>query len=92
MKTLALILFTFVGLTLVSYAQVVYSAPATSQQKVLYYTCSMHPEVRMSQPGDCPKCGMTLQPFYEGQNSNTQTSDGAEDHSMNHGMSGNHSM
>jgi len=26
------------------------------------YTCPMHPEVRQSQPGSCPKCGMTLKP------------------------------
>ncbi len=26
------------------------------------YTCSMHPEVRQDYPGDCPKCGMTLEP------------------------------
>lgn len=24
------------------------------------YTCSMHPEVVMSKPGKCPKCGMKL--------------------------------
>ena len=24
------------------------------------YTCPMHPEVSSSQPGHCPKCGMTL--------------------------------
>jgi hypothetical protein len=24
------------------------------------YTCSMHPEVKSSKPGDCPKCGMAL--------------------------------
>jgi|SRR3989338_738542 len=24
------------------------------------YVCPMHPEVRQSQPGKCPKCGMTL--------------------------------
>jgi hypothetical protein len=24
------------------------------------YTCSMHPEVVMDAPGDCPKCGMKL--------------------------------
>ena len=24
------------------------------------YTCTMHPEVVTSQPGKCPKCGMTL--------------------------------
>ncbi|HET6348160.1 MAG TPA: heavy metal-binding domain-containing protein [Candidatus Krumholzibacteria bacterium] len=25
------------------------------------YTCAMHPEVRMTEPGTCPKCGMTLE-------------------------------
>jgi Cu+-exporting ATPase len=26
------------------------------------YTCPMHPEIRWSHPGDCPKCGMALEP------------------------------
>ncbi len=26
------------------------------------YTCPMHPEVRQSQPGSCPICGMALEP------------------------------
>jgi len=26
------------------------------------YTCPMHPEIRQDHPGDCPKCGMTLEP------------------------------
>lgn len=26
------------------------------------YTCPMHPEVRRDHPGNCPKCGMTLEP------------------------------
>ncbi len=26
------------------------------------YTCPMHPEVRSDRPGNCPKCGMALQP------------------------------
>jgi heavy metal-binding protein len=25
------------------------------------YACPMHPEVRQSEPGTCPKCGMELQ-------------------------------
>lgn len=28
----------------------------------MYYTCPMHPEVRKDGPGDCPKCGMSLEP------------------------------
>ena len=27
------------------------------------YTCPMHPEVRQEHPGDCPKCGMALEPL-----------------------------
>src|ERR1039458_1633805 len=26
------------------------------------YTCPMHPEVQQDHPGDCPKCGMPLEP------------------------------
>ncbi|MDH4051578.1 MAG: heavy metal translocating P-type ATPase [Rubrivivax sp.] len=26
------------------------------------YTCPMHPEIRQDHPGDCPKCGMSLEP------------------------------
>lgn len=28
----------------------------------MVYTCPMHPEVRQPHPGNCPKCGMTLEP------------------------------
>ncbi|WBY01325.1 copper-translocating P-type ATPase [Ramlibacter tataouinensis] len=27
------------------------------------YTCPMHPEIRQDRPGNCPKCGMTLEPL-----------------------------
>ena len=26
------------------------------------YTCPMHPEIRQDHPGNCPICGMTLEP------------------------------
>ena len=26
-----------------------------------YYTCPMHPEIHEDKPGECPKCGMTLE-------------------------------
>jgi P-type Cu+ transporter len=29
---------------------------------VTIYTCPMHPEIRQDRPGQCPKCGMTLEP------------------------------
>ncbi|MEF8730544.1 MAG: heavy metal translocating P-type ATPase [Candidatus Accumulibacter meliphilus] len=34
------------------------SAPAGTQ-----YTCPMHPEIVRDAPGDCPKCGMALEPI-----------------------------
>jgi len=40
--------------------------PATGEEKAsagTVYTCPMHPEVKMEKPGDCPKCGMKLQPM-----------------------------
>lgn len=33
------------------------AAPATEKVE---YTCTMHPEVRQTEPGKCPKCGMDL--------------------------------
>ncbi len=28
----------------------------------MIYTCPMHPEIEQDKPGDCPKCGMPLEP------------------------------
>ncbi|MEB2353135.1 MAG: copper-translocating P-type ATPase [Burkholderiaceae bacterium] len=30
------------------------------------YTCPMHPEIRRTAPGNCPICGMTLEPLMPG--------------------------
>ncbi|KWR90873.1 heavy metal translocating P-type ATPase [Cupriavidus sp. IDO] len=30
------------------------------------YTCPMHPEIRQDHPGNCPICGMTLEPLMPG--------------------------
>lgn len=32
------------------------------------WTCSMHPQIRQSEPGDCPICGMDLIPLEDDQN------------------------
>jgi hypothetical protein len=37
---------------------------AVGDRKVLYYTCPMHPNIKYDKPGDCPICGMKLQPVY----------------------------
>ncbi|WP_414655913.1 heavy metal translocating P-type ATPase [Frateuria sp.] len=42
------------------------------------YTCPMHPEVRQVGPGDCPKCGMALEPLAPG----AQADDGGELHAL----------
>jgi Cu(I)/Ag(I) efflux system membrane fusion protein len=40
---------------------------STEAVKSTIWTCSMHPQIRMSEPGKCPICGMDLIPL--GQNS-----------------------
>ncbi|WP_332750378.1 copper-transporting P-type ATPase [Hydrogenophaga sp.] len=40
------------------------AAPAAGPpQPGTVYTCPMHPEIRQDHPGNCPKCGMTLEPL-----------------------------
>ena len=36
--------------------------PVTPTEAGTEYTCPMHPEVRQLGPGNCPKCGMALEP------------------------------
>ena len=36
---------------------------ATPTRTDTTYTCPMHPEIRHDRPGDCPKCGMALEPL-----------------------------
>src|SRR3981081_223703 len=36
--------------------------PASPRQSSSDYTCPMDPDVRQQGPGDCPKCGMALEP------------------------------
>ena len=38
-------------------------APAAAAAAIdTVYVCPMHPEIRQGHPGNCPKCGMTLEP------------------------------
>lgn len=41
---------------------VVTDAAETGAVAGAVYTCPMHPEIRQDHPGNCPKCGMTLEP------------------------------
>lgn len=36
--------------------------PAAHQQGPVAYACPMHPQFRSDRPGDCPSCGMRLEP------------------------------
>ncbi|PWB57794.1 MAG: copper-translocating P-type ATPase [Betaproteobacteria bacterium] len=40
--------------------------PAPPAAPGTVYTCPMHPEIRRSEPGTCPKCGMALEPVMPG--------------------------
>lgn len=37
----------------------------TDEDGEILYTCSMHPQIRSNEPGDCPICGMELIPMDE---------------------------
>ena len=43
-----------------------HDAPATSSgaRKILHYACPMHPQYTSDRAGDCPSCGMRLEPVY----------------------------
>jgi len=36
--------------------------PAWRSEPRTIYTCPMHPEVEQDHPGECPICGMALEP------------------------------
>ena len=38
------------------------AAPSSAPSGTIY-TCPMHPEIRQGAPGNCPKCGMALEPL-----------------------------
>ena len=44
----------------------------TDAQGDIVYTCSMHPNVRESEPGNCPICGMELIPVSDGTSSSEE--------------------
>ena len=42
------------------FLMLLFSVFTFAQTTKTYYTCPMHAEVVSSNPGDCPKCHMTL--------------------------------
>src|SRR5205085_10490695 len=59
MKTPILILLSALALAVTSIAFAQHEHDSAKQ----LYTCPMHPEVVRTEPGQCPKCGMTLVPI-----------------------------
>jgi len=45
--------------------------PAKEVMQETIWTCSMHPNIRMTEPGKCPICGMDLIPLVQGGSSST---------------------
>src|SRR5512139_2149066 len=46
------------------------AVPATSSSSAAQaasYTCPMHPQIKTDRPGDCPLCGMRLEPVAAAQ-------------------------
>lgn len=68
-----LVLFVICGLVLGIYplfAQHQHEKPQTkkeitSPKKIRYWTCGMHPQIKLDKPGNCPICNMKLIPIYE---------------------------
>jgi len=44
----------------------------TNEQGEIVYTCSMHPNVRQNEPGNCPICGMELIPANQTESDDNQ--------------------
>ncbi|HEY1091521.1 MAG TPA: copper-translocating P-type ATPase [Burkholderiaceae bacterium] len=53
---------THVGHAPTSSSETAIRVPASGAGATIY-TCPMHPEIRQDHPGNCPKCGMTLEPL-----------------------------
>jgi Cu(I)/Ag(I) efflux system membrane fusion protein len=50
---------------------------SNSPEKKIIWTCSMHPQIRMDHPGNCPICGMVLIPLKDtGSDESAISSDG----------------
>ena len=48
------------------------SPPHETPDRSMTYTCPMHPEVVQDHPGNCPKCGMALEPVVGGEERNEE--------------------
>ncbi|WP_379086531.1 multicopper oxidase domain-containing protein [Pedobacter sp. UC225_65] len=70
MKKIVVLTF-FIAFSSFVFAQHAHTDQTKEQEKVTVYTCPMHPEIKESKPGKCPKCGMKLVADAPKQVSNT---------------------
>lgn len=49
-----------------------HSIVESEQSQNQIYTCSMHPQIRQNEPGECPLCGMDLIPADSGSSSTSE--------------------
>ena len=70
MKKIVVLTF-FMAFNSFVFAQHAHTDQTKEQEKVTVYTCPMHPEIKESKPGKCPKCGMKLVADSPKQVSNT---------------------
>lgn len=49
------------------------SGQADEKVKPVIWTCAMHPQIRMAEPGKCPICGMDLIPLVQNSTSSIDT-------------------
>lgn len=59
MKNIFVLAALFVAISSSSFAQTKADKKDTTQH-ITFYTCPMHPDVKMDKPGKCPVCGMDL--------------------------------
>jgi Cu(I)/Ag(I) efflux system membrane fusion protein len=52
-----------------------HTPPASHQETIVAYACPMHPQYRSDRPGDCPSCGMGLEPVHEEAGANPAAAD-----------------
>src|SRR4051812_32704859 len=49
--------------------------PPAERKAGVVYTCPMHPQIRQDRPGNCPICGMALEPIGAGEGPNPELID-----------------
>jgi len=60
----------FIGKTMSSNNTAPTESPKHTHEEETIWTCSMHPQIRQKESGDCPICGMDLTPLDESTQSN----------------------